>query len=404
VNRNIYGKSKRARVERILVRKANQSSNRFRSEHLDECVFYHGSAVYILYTDDLILAGPNEDELNNIIDRIKSAGLDITEEGDLADFLGINIERGSDNAYHLSQPQLIDQIIRDLRLDQDNVTPKTTPAVPGKILGTHMTSPAFDNHFHYRSVIGKLNHLERGSRPDIAYAVHQCARFAANPRKEHGEAVKGIGRYLKGTRTLGYVVRPNNDQFQVWADADFSGNWIQDESMKEADTARSRTGYVIAFLGCSIMWKSQLQTEIALSSCESEYIAISQAFRKVIPIMRLIQEMKRYNYHAAVAIPTVHCTLFEDNSGALTLAKAPAMRPRTKHINLKYNHFRTHVAAGIIDLRAIRSQDQPADILTKPLTESIFVVHRQTIMGWDQRLIVASPAGLKESVRKSESH
>jgi hypothetical protein len=388
VNRNIYGKSKRARVERILVRKANQSSNRFRSEHLDECVFYHGSAVYILYTDDLILAGPNEDELNNIIDRIKSAGLDITEEGDLADFLGINIERGSDNAYHLSQPQLIDQIIRDLRLDQDNVTPKTTPAVPGKILGTHMTSPAFDNHFHYRSVIGKLNHLERGSRPDIAYAVHQCARFAANPRKEHGEAVKGIGRYLKGTRTLGYVVRPNNDQFQVWADADFSGNWIQDESMEEADTARSRTGYVIAFLGCSIMWKSQLQTEI----------------RKVIPIMRLIQEMKRYNYHAAVAIPTVHCTLFEDNSGALTLAKAPAMRPRTKHINLKYNHFRTHVAAGIIDLRAIRSQDQPADILTKPLTESIFVVHRQTIMGWDQRLIVASPAGLKESVRKSESH
>jgi hypothetical protein len=61
--------------------------------------------------------------------------------------------------------------------------------------------------------------------------------------------------------------------------------------------------------------------------------------------MRLIQEMKRYNYHANVAIPTVHCTLFEDNSGALTLAKAPAMRPRTKHINLNYHHFRAHVAA-----------------------------------------------------------
>jgi hypothetical protein len=125
-----------------------------------------------------------------------------------------------------------------------------------------MSYPAFDNHFHYRSVIGKLNHLERGSRPDIAYAVHQCARFAVNPRKEHGEAVKRIGRYLKGTRTMGYVMRPNNEQFQLWADADFSGNWT-----------RSRTGYVIAFLGCSIMWKSQLQTEIALSSCESEYIA-----------------------------------------------------------------------------------------------------------------------------------
>jgi hypothetical protein len=176
-------------------------------------------------------------------------------------------------------------------------------------------------------------------------------------------------------------MRPNNDQLQVWANADFSGDWIQDESMEEADTARSWTGYVIAFLGCSIMWKSQLQTEIALSSCESKYIALSQALRKVIPIIRLIQEMKRYNYHAAVAIPTVLCTLFEDNSGALTLAKAPAMRPRTKHINLKYHHFRTHVAAGIIDLKAIRSQDQPANILTKPMTESIFVSSNHHGMG-----------------------
>jgi hypothetical protein len=99
------------------------------------------------------------------------------------------------------------------------------------------------------------------------------------------------------------------------------------------------------------MWKSQLRTDVALSSCEGKYIASSQPLRKVLPIMRLIQEMNRYNDHATV-IPTVHCTLFEDNSGALTLEKAPAMRPRTKHINLKYHHFRTHVAAGIIDLKA----------------------------------------------------
>jgi hypothetical protein len=80
----------------------------------------------------------------------------------------------------------------------------------------------------------------------------------------------------------------------------------------------------------------------------------------------------------------VHCTLFEDNSGALTLAKAPAMRPRTKHINIKYHHFRTHVADGTIDIQAIRPKDHPADILTKPLTESVFVLHRHAIMGWGQ--------------------
>jgi hypothetical protein len=161
-------------------------------------------------------------------------------------------------------------------------------------------------------------------------------------------------------------MQPTDDQFKVWVDADFSGNWIKEESMEDSDTARSRTGYIVAFLGCPIMWKSQLQTEIALSSCESEYIALSQALRRVIPVMRLIWEMKSYNFHDTKSVPTVRCTLFEDNSGALTLAKAPAMRPRTKHINIKYHHFRTHVAAGVIDLQAIRSQDQPADIFTKP--------------------------------------
>jgi hypothetical protein len=95
------------------------------------------------------------------------------------------------------------------------------------------------------------------------------------------------------------------------------------------------------------MWKSQLQTEIALSSCESEYIALSQALRTVIPVLHLVQEMKAYKYHDTPSVPTVQCTLFEDNSGALTLAKAPAMRPRTKHINIKYHHFRTHVAAPL---------------------------------------------------------
>jgi hypothetical protein len=90
---------------------------------------------------------------------------------------------------------------------------------------------------------------------------------------------------------------------------------------------------------------------------------LSQALRKVIPVIHLIQEMKQYNYHKTPSVPNVQCTLFEDNSGALTLAIEPAMRPRTKHINIKYHHFRSHVAAGTIDLQAIRSIDQPADIV-----------------------------------------
>jgi hypothetical protein len=116
--------------------------------------------------------------------------------------------------------------------------------------------------------------------------------------------VKRIGRYLKGTLYRGFIMK-TDQQFRVWADADFSRNWIKEESMEDPNTARSRMGYIVSFLGCPSMWKSQLQTEIALSSCESEYIALSQALRTVIPVMRLVQEMKAYKYHDTPSVPTV---------------------------------------------------------------------------------------------------
>ena len=80
--------------------------------------------------------------------------------------------------------------------------------------------------------------------------------------------------------------------------------------------------------------------------------------------------------------PRVHCTVFEDNSGALELARLPKMRPRTKHISQAFHHFREHVERGDIIVNATPTEDQLADILTKPLPEAMFKQHRQSIMGW----------------------
>ena len=201
---------------------------------------------------------------------------------------------------------------------------------------------------------------------------------------EHAKAVKLIGRYLRGTHNKGIYLRPTDDSFVVWADADFSGNWKQDddETTNNADTARSRSGYIVSYLGCPVLWKSQLQTEIALSSTESEYISLSQSLCKAIPLMELVKEMKVLGYNVGQTIPAVHCTLFKDNAGALCLAKAPAMRPRTKHINVKYHHFRAAVAAGEVTVQDISTDDQVADMLTKANPVSVFTKHRQRLMGW----------------------
>jgi lipoate synthase len=124
--------------------------------------------MYILYTDDSILAGPDEAKINQIIKEMRAAKLDITVEGGLEDFLGINIEHKANGTIHMTQPHLINQILKDLRLDGENVRTKMTPASSSNLLTRHTKSPPFDNSFNYRSVIGKLNYLKKGTRSDIA--------------------------------------------------------------------------------------------------------------------------------------------------------------------------------------------------------------------------------------------
>ena len=338
--------------------------------------------MYALYTDDSILAGPDKAEIDQIIKEMQKANLDITIEGDLQDFLGVNIERKPDGTIHLTQPHLIDQILKDLRLEDDNVTTKPIPASSSKLLSRHSNSKAFDGSFDYRSVIGKCNYLEKSTRSDIAYITHQCARFSTDPKEEHGKALRWLGRYLKATRDKGTILKPNGDKdMEVFVDADFSGNWDGAESYNR-DTARSRHGYIIMYAGCPVSWKSQLQTEIALSSTESEYTGLSYALRDAIQTMELLKEMKKLGFPIRSTVPKMHCKVFEDNSGALEMATTHKYRPRTKHLNVKLHHFRDYVTRKEISIHPIDTSNQLADYLTKAVNQQILEKLRYEVMGW----------------------
>jgi len=380
--RNIYGQKQAGRVwNKYLVDKL-VNELKFTQSKIDECVFYRGKTLYVLYTDDSILAGPNEAEIEKIIQELKDAQLDITIEGNLDDFLGVNIDRKPDGTIHLTQPHLIDQILKDLKMDDERVKGKSTPASCSQLLSRHTDSVDFDNSFNYRSVIGKLNYLEKATRSDIAYITHQCARFTTAPKIEHGKALRWLGRYLKATRDKGTILKPlRNKDLEVFVDADFAGNWDSKET-QDRDTARSRHGYIIMYAGCPILWKSQLQNEIALSSTESEYTGMSYALREAIPIMELLKEMKQNNFPIHSVKPRIHCEVFEDNSGALEIATNHKFRPRTKHLNVKLHHFRDYVSRGEISIHPIDTSVQPADFLTKALNEETLQRHRRTVMGW----------------------
>jgi hypothetical protein len=164
-------------------------------------------------------------------------------------------------------------------------------------------------------------------------------------------------------------------------DADFSGNWDPKES-QDRDTARSRHGYILMYAGCAVLWKAQMQTEIALSSTESEYTGLSYGLRDTIPIMELLKELKKKKFPIRSTVPNVHCKVFEDNSDALEMATVHKSRPHTKHLNVKLHHFRDYVTRKEISINPIDTTMQLADYLTKAGNWLTLSRLRPVVMRW----------------------
>ncbi len=135
------------------------------------------------------------------------------------------------------------------------------------------------------------------------------------------------------------------------------------------------------FAGCPIHWCSKLQTEIALSTTESEYVALSSAMREVIPFLNFMKEVSKV-FSISDVKPLFKCKVWEDNESCIKVARSPKFTPRKKHIAIKYHDFRQFIYDGTIGIKSIDTKLQITDILTKPLTEAGFVKLRQLLMGW----------------------
>jgi hypothetical protein len=98
--------------------------------------------------------------------------------------------------------------------------------------------------------------------------------------------------------------------------------------------------------------------------------------------MRLVNELNTAGFDIPGERPMIQCKAFEDNTGALEMAKTHKMRPRTKHLNIKYHHFREAVQKGEISIMQIDTLEQIADIFTKPLGLQLFLKFRKMMLGW----------------------
>ena len=386
LKRNLYGLNDAGRTwyEHLMD---GLTAMGFSSCESDPCILKRGTDILILYVDDCVILSRNKNGADNIFQELAQRGFKLTDEGSMEEYLGMSIKRNKES-FIVSQPHHIERIISSIP-GMENSRSAKTPAATGTVLTKDEFGESRNDSWNYRSVVGMLNYLVNCSQPDLAFSVHQCARFCSNPKRSHEQAVKRVVRYLqflRRTDSQGIVCRPNRSKsIDTYVDASFAGEW-NSECSNEPSSVMSRTGYTIYYANCPVIWSSKLQTEIALSTTEAEYIALSQSLRDVLPLISLLRELKQ-SIPFEPSTPVIHCTVHEDNKGCIDLVEAPKVRPRTKHISLKYHHFRKHVKDGTVLVRYLESSKQIADILTKPLGDTQFATLRELLTGWSKNKV-----------------
>jgi len=175
---------------------------------------------------------------------------------------------------------------------------------------------------------------------------------------------------------------PKGHSFDCWVDSDFAGNWARECNLIDVDNVCLRSGYIIDYAGVPILWHSKLQGEIALSTTKAEFYALLTSLCDCILLIDLMKEFHQEGFCLVASTLQVHCHVFEDNSGALEMAKNLKYCPRTKHITTKHHHFRSYVERSDIMVLPITMVDQCADSLMKGTSLDLFKAHRLANQGW----------------------
>jgi hypothetical protein len=276
--------------------------------------------------------------------------------------LGIAVSRDRpSHTISLSQSAYIDRLI--LRFDVGDAKSADTPMVVGLHLRRPDQSVPTDPdilkwrlHTPYRELVGSLNYIAVATCPDIAFAVGRLSSLLDCYTPEHWAAALRVLRYLKGTRSLGLVLGTDRSSSLIgYSDSDYANC---------PDTSRSISGHCHTLGAGMISWSSKKQKVVADSSCYAEYIALHDASHETLFLCQLLDGIGLSQLH-----PTpLHC----DNDAASRLADDYVWHPQVKHIRVKYHSVRDLVAKGDLTINRVRSCDNVADILTKPLARSDF--------------------------------
>lgn len=324
----------------------------FKRSDSDSCLFVRQRGdkkmFFVLYVDDGLIAGDDQEEINQLIDDLRKK-FKITSKP-ASYFLGLEIYQEQDGSVRVDQTHYTEKLLE--RFNMSCCKAVTTPIVKDN----DAEESPLNKEFPYREAVGALMFLMCGTRPDIAYAVSVASRNLENPTDRDVLRVKRILRYLRGTTEYGlhYKRKHRKGVIDCYSDADHGG---------DLKTARSTSGVLCLYSGAPICWISQRQPSVAISTTEAEIVAASEAAREIVWVKRLLTELDQLKATPALQV---------DNEAAIRLAQNPEFHRRTKHIRIRHFFVREMVTAGEIDVSKVDSEKQLADILTKPLNSVRF--------------------------------
>jgi hypothetical protein len=228
------------------------------------------------------------------------------------------------------------------------------PIVPGFKLVTDSAGMAI-NSTQYMQMVGSQMYLT-SIRPDIIFVVNLLSRYLAHPTELHIQAVKRVLRYIKGTLSYGiFYKQSGNVELLAYTDSDYAG---------DLEDRKSTSSFLFVLSSGAVSWSLKKQPVITLSTTEAEFITAASCACQVVWLRRMLEKLD----HTSAGTTIIYC----DNSSTIKLFKNHVMHGRSKHIDVCFHFLRDLTRDGVVTLLHCRSQEQLADIMTKPLPRVVF--------------------------------
>ena len=345
----------------------------FKVSEWDPCLFVKtntdGTFHYVgVYVDDLVHVYTDEEGYATTIEKFKKDFHGYTDLGPLKEIFNAEVD-ADDNFVTLRQTRYIEELAKKY-LSEGNPPKTFTPALSdGKYALVEVVKRATEDgavkldaerHVLYREIVGAMLYLSTVCRPDVAVAVGLLSRVLEMPTEETLEAAMRVLRYLVTTKYLGL-------RWTVGAGIELTG-------MSDADwsVAKSTSGYIFFMAQAAIAYIAKKQASISMSSTESEIMAASLAALEAIFLRGMLSEIG-----CAQKSPTV---IGMDNQGAIALSKNYISNSRTKHIERRHLKIRELVDELVVRTEFVPTDENVADIMTKPLGREKFEKFRRILL------------------------